>query len=33
LPTNHLREVLKLASKIELALSEVSPGVLLEVQL
>jgi hypothetical protein len=33
LPTNHLRAALKLASKIAVALSEVSPGILLEIQL
>jgi hypothetical protein len=33
LPTNHLRAVLKLASKIAVELPEVSPGVLLEIQL
>ena len=32
LPTNHLRAVLELAPKIAGALSEVSPGVLLEIQ-
>ena len=32
LPTNHLRKVLELAPKIAGALSQVSPGVLLEIQ-
>ena len=32
LPTNHLRAVLELAPKIARALSEVSPGVLIEIQ-
>ena len=32
LPTNHLRAVLELAPKIAGALSEASPGVLLEIQ-
>ena len=32
LPTNHLRAVLELAPKVAGALSEVSPGILLEIQ-
>ena len=32
LPTNHLRAVLELAPKIGIALSESSPGVLIEIQ-
>jgi hypothetical protein len=32
LPTNHLPSVLKLAPKIILALSEISPGTLIEIQ-
>lgn len=32
LPTNHLPSVLQLAPKIALALSEISPGALVEIQ-
>ena len=32
LPTNHLRAVLELAPKVALALSEVFPGIILEIQ-
>ena len=32
LPTNNLRAVLELAPKVALAISKVSPGVLLELQ-
>ena len=32
LPTNHLRSVILLAPKIALALSQISPGILVEIQ-